>query len=79
MSSLQKFQATLYSLLLPKKKTDRGAGIVEYAAILILVAAIAVAIFNLGLVEQIRGAIGGAVDDVVEGPNGDSPGFPSRP
>lgn len=52
----------------PSKKDDRGAGIVEYAAILILVAAIAVAIFSLGLPDIIRGAIGSAVSDVIDGP-----------
>ncbi|GAB3700377.1 hypothetical protein [Nocardiopsis oceani] len=68
MSNLQKFQATLFSFLLPRSKNDKGAGIVEYAAILILVAAIAVAVFNLGLVERISQSIGNAVSEVTDGP-----------
>jgi Flp pilus assembly pilin Flp len=53
----------------PSRKNDTGAGLVEYAAIVILVAAIAVAIYQLGLVENISGSIGTSVSNVLNGPS----------
>ncbi|MFI6575066.1 hypothetical protein ACIBFB_04640 [Nocardiopsis sp. NPDC050513] len=42
---------------------------VEYAAIIILVAAIAFAVYQLGLAESISGGIRGAIDGVLRGPS----------
>jgi Flp pilus assembly pilin Flp len=69
VNSLTKLWVTLSTFLVPtSRKEDKGAGLVEYAAIVILVAAVAVAIFQLGLVENISGAIGTAVSDALSGP-----------
>ncbi|MCY9782490.1 hypothetical protein KIK06_01130 [Nocardiopsis sp. EMB25] len=69
MSSLTKLWVFLSTRAVPSpRRDDRGAGMVEYAAIVILVAAIATAIFQLGLIDNISGAIGNAVDDVLDGP-----------
>lgn len=68
---MHKLWVTLSTLAVPKVGRDRdeGAGIVEYAAILILVAAVAVAVFNLGLVERISQAISSAVSSALSGPS----------
>ncbi|MFL1432795.1 MULTISPECIES: hypothetical protein [unclassified Nocardiopsis] len=64
-----KMWATLSALLIPpSKNNDDGAGIVEYAAILILVAAVAVGLFALGIPENVTGAIGTAISDILSGP-----------
>lgn len=69
MNKLTKLRRRAQSLFFPpQKQRDAGAGIVEYAAIIILVAAIAVAIFQLGLVEDISGSIGSSVDSILDGP-----------
>ncbi|RKS10318.1 hypothetical protein DFP74_6081 [Nocardiopsis sp. Huas11] len=69
MKSLTHLWTTLSTYMTPQsKKNDTGAGMIEYAAIVILVAAIAVAIYQLGLVENISGGIRSSVDDVLEGP-----------
>ncbi|CAL9421221.1 hypothetical protein SUDANB121_01872 [Nocardiopsis dassonvillei] len=58
--------ATLNALIVPpSQKNDDGAGFVEYVAIVILVAAIAVAIYSLGLVSNISGSIGENIDAVL--------------
>lgn len=49
------------------EERDAGAGFVEYAGILIIVAAIFAMIDQLGLDGMISGAIGNAVSDVVGG------------
>ncbi|MEW2527658.1 hypothetical protein [Streptomyces sp. NPDC047071] len=46
---------------------DRGAGFVEYAGLMILIAGIFVLIDGLGLDGQISGAIQDAVSDVIGG------------
>lgn len=70
MNKLTELRRRAQSLCFPsQKQRDEGAGIVEYAAIIILVAAIAVAIFQLGLVDNISGAIGSAVSDILSGPS----------
>ncbi len=69
MNSLTRLWVSLSAFLVPaSKKEDRGAGIVEYAAILILVAAVAFAVYQLGLAESISNGIRGAVDRVLRGP-----------
>ncbi|SFB88677.1 hypothetical protein [Streptomyces aidingensis] len=45
---------------------DRGAGFVEYAGLLLLIASIVVAVVALGLDETIANAIQGAVEDILE-------------
>lgn len=49
------------------KDADRGAGFVEYAGLMILIAGIFTLIDQLGLNGRISQAIGNAVDDVVGG------------
>ena len=69
MNNLTELWVALRAFLVPTtKKKDQGAGIVEYAAILILVAAIAVGIWALGIPDQIRQAIGSSVDQILGGP-----------
>ncbi|MEU6442039.1 hypothetical protein [Streptomyces sp. NPDC047046] len=53
--------------LLNKLRRDDGAGFVEYAGLLIIIAGIFVLIDQLGLDGLISGAIGDAVDRVVGG------------
>ena len=68
MNNLTALWATLRAFLVPtSQKEDRGAGIVEYAAILILVAAVAVAVFALGLPDSISDAIGMSVTEILQG------------
>lgn len=49
------------------RERDAGAGFVEYAGLMILIAGIFTLIDQLGLDGTISGAIGDAVDDVVGG------------
>lgn len=64
-----KMWATLSALIVPpSKKNDNGAGLVEYAAIILIVAAIAVAIYQLGIPSLISDSISTSVDDVLTGP-----------
>ena len=66
---MNKLWATLSALIIPpSNKNDDGAGIVEYAAILILVAAVAVGVFALGIPDTITDAFGTAVSDILSGP-----------
>ncbi|MFP3988253.1 hypothetical protein U9R90_12235 [Streptomyces sp. E11-3] len=46
---------------------DEGAGFVEYAGLLVLIAAIVAAVVALGLEDTISGAIGDAVDQITGG------------
>lgn len=70
MNNLTELWVALRAFLVPTtKKEDQGAGIVEYAAILILVAAVAFAVYQLGLAESISNGIRGAVDQVLRGPS----------
>lgn len=48
-------------------RRDSGAGFVEYAGLMILIAGIFVAIDSLGLDGKISGAILGAIDNVIGG------------
>lgn len=67
MNKLTKLRRRAQSLFFPpQKQRDAGAGIVEYAAILILVAAVAAAIFALGLPSTISDAIGSTVVEVLQ-------------
>ncbi|MFW6639174.1 hypothetical protein ACOALZ_03935 [Nocardiopsis algeriensis] len=71
MDQLTKAWVRLSTLATPtEKKNDTGAGFVEYVAIIILVAAIAVAIYSLGLVNDISGSIGEQVDSILNGQPG---------
>ncbi len=65
-------------LVPPHRKSDQGASIIEYAAVIILVAAVAAAVFAIGLPEEIRGAIDGAVSEILRG-GGDSETPPDSP
>ncbi|MER7172030.1 hypothetical protein [Streptomyces mesophilus] len=46
---------------------DEGAGFVEYAGLLVLIAAIVAAVMGLGLDATISGAIGDAVEAITGG------------
>lgn len=46
--------------------TDRGAGFVEYAGLLLLIAAVVAAVINLNLPADIANAIKNAVLDVLD-------------
>ncbi|MDT0327589.1 hypothetical protein [Nocardiopsis lambiniae] len=63
------FWVTLSTLIAPPaQKDDKGATIIEYAAILLLVAAAATLIWGLGIPEDISGSIGTAISDILSGP-----------
>ncbi|WP_433698109.1 hypothetical protein [Nocardiopsis sp. CA-288880] len=69
MNSPNRFWVTLSAYLAPpSERQDEGAGIIEYAAIVILVAAIAMAVFALGVPSLISDAISTAIDDALSGP-----------
>ncbi len=69
MNKLTELRRRAQSLFFPsQKQRDEGAGIVEYAAILILVAAVAVALFALDIPSQVGGAIATSVSDILSGP-----------
>lgn len=63
MYSLHKMWVTLSTLAIPEndKKSDQGAGFVEYGAILVLVSIIAVAVMSTGLDRIISQGITNAV------------------
>lgn len=63
MHSLHKMWVTLSTLAIPRndKKSDQGAGFVEYGAILVLVSIIAVAVMSTGLDRIISQGITNAV------------------
>ncbi|MGW0736280.1 hypothetical protein [Streptomyces sp. NPDC002851] len=46
---------------------DEGAGFVEYAGLLVLIAAIVAAVMGLGLDDTISSAIGDAVNEITGG------------
>lgn len=64
-------------LVPPHRKSDQGASIIEYAAVIILVAAVAAAVFAIGIPDQIRSAVNVSVTEILSG-GGDSEG-PERP
>lgn len=71
MNKLTELRARAQTLFFPpQRQRDEGAGIVEYAAILILVAAIAAAVFALGLPSTISDAIGSTVVEVLQSDDG---------
>lgn len=63
-------------LVPPRRKSDQGASIIEYAAVIILVAAVAAAVFAIGIPDQIRGAVEGSITEILN--SGDSEG-PEQP
>lgn len=66
---MSKLWATLSALIVPpSKQNDTGATIIEYAAILLLVAAAATLIWGLGIPQNISDSIGTAVSDILSGP-----------
>lgn len=67
MNKLTELRRRAQSLFFPsQKQRDEGAGIVEYAAILILVAAVAVGVFALGIPDQIRGSIDSNISQILQ-------------
>ncbi|QBI53993.1 polymorphic toxin-type HINT domain-containing protein [Streptomonospora litoralis] len=62
---------------------DRGAAVLEYAAVIVLVVAIAAALLQLGLPQQVTSSVSGAVDRVLgsedtHGPVADAPSDPTQ-
>uniref|UniRef100_UPI000684548C hypothetical protein n=1 Tax=Nocardiopsis salina TaxID=245836 RepID=UPI000684548C len=55
------------ALIPPRRRGDQGASIIEYAAVIILVAAVAAAIFAIGIPEQIRSAVNTSVTEILGG------------
>lgn len=67
MNKLTELRARAQTLFFPpQRQRDEGAGIVEYAAILVLIAAIAVGVFALGIPDQIRGSIDSNVSQILQ-------------
>lgn len=60
----------LSSLALPraKRSSDRGAGFVEYGAILVFVALVAVVIMNAGIGNRIAQGVITTIDGIFAGP-----------
>ncbi|WP_156723359.1 hypothetical protein [Streptomyces apocyni] len=65
-SSIRTWKNTIVSRM-RGKKADEGAGFVEYAGLLVLIAAIVTAVVALGLDATISGAIDGAVAEITGG------------
>lgn len=78
MNSLTKLWVTLSTFLVPTSKEDKGAGIVEYVAVIILVAGIAVAVYQLGLAGRISDSIGASITSILQGPGAED-GFDTGP
>ncbi|GAB3735664.1 hypothetical protein [Nocardiopsis nanhaiensis] len=70
MNTMHKLWVTLSTWTVPKAGSGKeaGAGLIEYTAIVVLVAAIAFGIYNLNLVGSITTAISTNVDRILEGP-----------
>ncbi|MFC9064060.1 MULTISPECIES: hypothetical protein [Streptomyces] len=62
---LLNWRKTVVTHLTTRRHTDRGAGFVEYAGLLLLIAAIVGVVFSLGLDTQISNAIQRAVTSVL--------------
>lgn len=60
----------------PRRRSDQGASIIEYAAVIILVAAVAAAIFALGIPEQVRGAVNSSITEILNGGGSEGPEQP---
>ncbi|RFU86248.1 hypothetical protein DY218_13210 [Streptomyces triticagri] len=66
MSKFSNWKNTVVSRM-QGKNADEGAGFVEYAGLLVLIAAIVTAVVGLGLDGIISGAIGDAVATITGG------------
>ncbi|RII20709.1 hypothetical protein DSC45_02595 [Streptomyces sp. YIM 130001] len=66
MSKFSNWKNTVVSRM-QGKNADEGAGFVEYAGLLVLIAAIVVAVNALGLDDTISDAIETAVEDITGG------------
>jgi len=49
-------------------KEDRGAGIVEYGALLVLAGALVAVLFEAGIVQELEDAVTDAIDDLFGDP-----------
>ena len=70
MHIMNKLWVTLSTMAVPKsgRDQDRGVSLMEYAALVLLVGALAFAIFQLEIVGRISNAVGLNVDRILEGP-----------
>ena len=70
MNTMHKLWVTLCTWTIPKAghDKDRGVSLIEYAALVLLVGALAFAIFQLEIVGRISDAVGLNVDRILEGP-----------
>lgn len=68
MNTVSALWAKLSSCLVPpsKRKSDKGAGFIEYAAIIIIIAAIAGLVYGSGIVSGIADSIGTNISDILE-------------
>lgn len=66
MSKIRTWKRTV-SARMRGARADEGAGFVEYAGLLVLIAAIVAAVMGLGLDETIASAIDDAVADITGG------------
>ncbi|MFC0037858.1 hypothetical protein [Actinomadura rayongensis] len=50
-----------------RRNGDRGASLIEYAALLVLVAAIVGALYKAGIIKRLSDAVSKALDDIFKG------------
>lgn len=60
-------KTTLADLPNRLERTDRGQTALEYVGLIILIAAIILALFQIGLVGEVEDAVQGFIDDVLGG------------
>ncbi|POM25056.1 hypothetical protein BTM25_36980 [Actinomadura rubteroloni] len=56
------------------RRSDEGASLIEYAALIVLAAAIVAALYAAGIVDKLSTAVGSALDKIFSGGGGSSSG-----
>ena len=76
MNSLHKIRVTLSTLTIPKpdRESDKGAGFVEYGALIIFVGVVAALLLSSGVADTIVQGIDSAIRDALGGGSGESGG-----
>lgn len=54
-------------LVPPRRKSDQGASIIEYAAVIILVAAVAAAVFAIGIPDRVSQGVQTSITEILSG------------
>lgn len=68
MSKLRELWLRAQTSLVPShRKSDQGASIIEYAAVIILVAAVAAAVFAIGIPDRVSQGVQTSITEILSG------------